>query len=173
MGYVLIAATPLFLLVVGLVIARARKLNWAEDVGFRAPKASAAFVWVTAFVAFAVAIEVLGSGGESARGSWVGKYSAADLAIRMVAVGLLYPIAEEFFFRGVFLGALRRRFGDLPAIIVPAIVFGAIHVQYDWPLLIVADGLLFGLARVRTGSVYVPMAMHVIGNSYAVWERLQ
>jgi len=126
---------------------------------------------VGAFVAFAVVIEMLGT-GDSARGSWAGKYGTADLAVRIVAIALLYPLAEEFFFRGVFLGVVRRKFGDLPAIVVPAIIFGVIHVQYGWPLLIVADGLLFGLARVRTGSVYVPMAMHIIGNSYAVWERL-
>jgi len=38
--------------------------------------------------------------------------------------------------------------------------------------LILADGLFFGLARHRTGSVVVPIVLHGVGNSYAVYQRL-
>jgi membrane protease YdiL (CAAX protease family) len=37
---------------------------------------------------------------------------------------------------------------------------------------IFVDGVIFGLARYRTGSLYPAIAMHMLGNSIAVAERL-
>ncbi|MEA3017867.1 MAG: protease family protein [Sphingomonadales bacterium] len=172
MDYVKIAATPLLLVAAGLLIIRFRRLSWREDVGFAAPRPVDVIVWVAVFVAAAALAELFAEADPA--GSWRDRYSGADLAIRLLAVPLIYPIAEEFFFRGVFLGVIRRRFGTAAAVALPAIMFGLIHVQYDWRAMafVALDGLIFGIARVRTGSVYVPMLLHVIGNSWAVWERL-
>jgi membrane protease YdiL (CAAX protease family) len=35
--------------------------------------------------------------------------------------------------------------------------------------IIVVDGILLGLARWRTGSVFVPIVMHALYNLYAIW----
>jgi hypothetical protein len=173
MEYLKIAAIPLFLTAIGIAIVRFRNLSWSEDVGFRAPTSAAlALLWVILFIAWAAAQEYFAS-GPSARGSWVGRYDSTQVAVRIAAIGLIYPVVEEFFFRGVFLGVVRRRFGTVAGILIPAIVFGLIHTQYDWPVWIVADGIFFGLARIATGSIYVPMLLHALGNSFAVWERLQ
>jgi uncharacterized protein len=172
MDYLAIALTPLLLAAAGLLIVRFRRLSWRDDVGFKAPRLVDLVFWCAIFVLIAALGELVSEGG--AAGSWRGEYSAADLAIRIVAVAFVYPIAEEFFFRGVFLGVVRRRLGDVAAIVLPAVMFGLIHVQYDWRgmAFVALDGLIFGLCRVRTGSVYVPMLLHILGNSYAVWERL-
>lgn len=173
MEYLKIASIPLFLALVGIAITRFRKLSWSEDVGFKSPSPAAlALLWVVLFVAWAAAQEYFAS-GPSDRGSWAGRYDASQVAVRIAAIGLIYPVVEEFFFRGVFFGVLRRRFGTAAAVLVPAIIFGLIHTQYDWPLWIVADGILFGVARATTGSLYVPILLHALGNSYALWERLQ
>jgi membrane protease YdiL (CAAX protease family) len=173
MEYLKIAAVPLFLTAAGVAIVRLRRLDWSEDVGFRAPSSAAlVLLWVGLFVALAAAQEIFAS-GPGARGSWAGRYDATQIAVRIAAIGLIYPIVEEYFFRGVFLGVIRRRFGSAAAVLIPAIIFGIIHTQYDWPVWIVADGILFGAARVATGSVYVPMLLHILGNGYALWERLQ
>ena len=37
---------------------------------------------------------------------------------------------------------------------------------------ILVDSLFYGLARAKTGTVLVPLVCHMIGNSYAAWERL-
>jgi len=167
-----IALLPLVLFGAGLAIVRFRKLDWREDVGFVRPRPVDLVFWTALFAAVAAIGELTAEGDPT--GSWRGRYSGADLAIRLVAVPLVYPIVEEFFFRGVFLGIVRRRFGDVAGVLVPAMMFAAIHVQYDWRgmLFVFLDGLIFGIARVRTGSVFVPMLLHVLGNSYAVWERL-
>jgi membrane protease YdiL (CAAX protease family) len=173
MEYLTIAAIPLFLTLTGLAIIRYRKLDWNADVGLRLPSSGGlALLWVALFFVLAAAQESFASDPDP-RGSWAWRYDATQIAVRVAAVGLIYPLVEEFFFRGVFLGVVRRRFGTIAAVLVPAIIFGFIHTQYEWPMWIVADGILFGLSRVSTGSVFVPMLLHVLGNSYAVWERLQ
>jgi membrane protease YdiL (CAAX protease family) len=158
----------------GLAMVKFRRLSWVDDVGLKRPGALDAAIWGLGFLILVLVLELVAGDGQHV-GGWRGKYDAANLAIRILAVGLIYPVAEEFFFRGALLGLVRRRFGDVVGILVPAIVFALVHIQYDWRgmAFILLDGLIFGLARVRTGSLYVAMLLHVIGNSYAVWERLQ
>jgi membrane protease YdiL (CAAX protease family) len=172
MDYLKIAATPLFLTLAGLAIARFRNLSWTNDIGFKLPSATAALAWSAAFLALMLAQELL-STGESARGTWLGKYDAMQIGVRILAVGLIYPVVEEFFFRGVFLSAARPKIGTAAAVIVTSVIFGLIHTQYSFPVWAIADALLFALCRVSSGSIYLPMLFHVIGNSYAIWERLQ
>lgn len=171
-GFASIALTPVVLLASGLLIIRFRKLSWREDVGFRAPRLVDVILWCAIFMLVDLTAEALATGDPD--GSWRGKYSGADLAIRLVAVPLVYPIVEEFFFRGVFFGVVRRRAGNLAAILAPALVFALIHVQYDWRgmAFVMLSGVLYGLARLHSRSVWVPMLLHVLNNSLAVWERL-
>ena len=176
MGTAIIFFNPLLFATIGFAVIRFRKLSLADDVGFRPFAAKDLLIWGGAFLVLAVAQEVISNaaGLESSAGSWRGKYGEADLAVRILAVGLLYPIAEEFLFRGVILGAFSRKFGPAAAVILSAIAFAVVHVQYDLIGMgfILADGLLFGAARVLGRSVYLPMIFHVLGNSYAVWERI-
>ena len=107
-------------------------------------------------------------------GVWRGKYDTANLLIRIAAIGLIYPVAEEYFFRGAILGMISKKFNDAAGIIVSALLFGLVHIQYDWRgmALIVVDALFFAICRTRTGSLYLTMLLHILGNSYAIWERL-
>ena len=170
--YAWIALTPAVLLAAGLLIVRFRKLSWRDDVGFRTPRLVDVVLWCAIFMLADVAAEAFATGDPT--GSWRGKYSGMDLAIRLVAVPLVYPIVEEFFFRGVFLGVVRRRAGKLAGVAAPALVFGLIHIQYDWRgmAFVMLSGTLYGVARVHSRSVYVPMLLHMLNNSLAVWERL-
>ena len=175
MDIAIIFATPVLLLSFGLLLTRLRRLSPVEDLGFRLPAPQAALLWLFGFLLLALAQEWISraAGMESSAGSWKGKYDAFDLAIRIVAVALVYPVAEEFFFRGALLGTFRQRFGTAGAVIGSSAIFALVHVQYDWRgmTFIAADALFFALCRVRAGSLYLVMLMHVLGNSYAVWER--
>lgn len=46
--------------------------------------------------------------------------------------------------------------------------------QYDavGMTLVFADALIYGWARQSSGSVLLPMLLHVLNNSYAAWERI-
>jgi membrane protease YdiL (CAAX protease family) len=109
------------------------------------------------------------------RGPWdFSPWIAAPLAasiMRVLAVCLFGPAAEELVFRGFLYGLLKDRIGVLPTIAVTAVGWALLHVDYSWWVIaiIVVDGLLLGLARWRTGSVFVPIAMHALYNFYAIW----
>ena len=86
-------------------------------------------------------------------------------------VGLGYAtvvaVAEEVHFRGLVLGALSSRFGTGRALMLSAALFAVPHAFLNgvlWIPLFVADGLLFGALRLRTGSVVPPIVAHLLGN---------
>jgi len=83
------------------------------------------------------------------------------------------PVVEEFFFRGFFYGALRRRMSIAVAALVDGAVFGIIHFQFDGldgllilpPLAVL--GVLFCLVYEKTGTLLAPIGMHAFNNAVA------
>jgi membrane protease YdiL (CAAX protease family) len=105
--------------------------------------------------------------------------STAALVGAAIFVCVIAPIAEEFFFRGFFFGALRRwhivvagrDFGTWAAALVTSILFGLAHTgsassQYLVPLGIL--GFILCLMRWWSGSLYPCIALHSINNSLAL-----
>lgn len=90
-----------------------------------------------------------------------------------IAFAAAAPIFEETLFRGfIFEGIDRSRLGSVPAIIITSFVWTMIHIQYDSYQLatIFVGGLLLGIARNRTGSIYPGMAMHALINAISMTE---
>jgi membrane protease YdiL (CAAX protease family) len=172
----IIFMTPLMLVLIGVAIARFRHLSWRDDIGFKPVAARQIALWGVGFLALVLTGEIVSrmAGLESQAGTWRTKYDALDIAVRIVAVGLVYPVAEEFFFRGAMLGFFNRRFGAVAAVIFSSAAFALVHVQYEWQgmLLIAADAIFFAVSRLRTGSLYPAILFHICGNSYAIWERI-
>jgi membrane protease YdiL (CAAX protease family) len=85
-------------------------------------------------------------------------------------VAVVAPMAEEFFFRGFFYGALRNWKGPWPAAVLTGLVFGAIHLGSAEAAFLLPLGF-FGfslcLLRERTGSLYPGIALHCMNNSLA------
>jgi membrane protease YdiL (CAAX protease family) len=92
---------------------------------------------------------------------------------------VIAPMAEEFFFRGFFFGALRRwrikvagrEIGVWVAAVVTGILFGLAHTGSASPQYLVPLGFLgfvLCIVRWRTGSLYPCMALHSINNSLAL-----
>jgi len=83
------------------------------------------------------------------------------------------PLTEEIFFRGFLFEGLRQsRLGGVGAILATAVVWAAIHQQYDAYGLgaIFVLGLLFGYARLKTRSILPPLLMHVVCNLVATLQ---
>ena len=101
---------------------------------------------------------------------WLAAPLLASL-LRVVAVCLFGPIAEELIFRGWFFGLLRPRLGLAVTLLVTSAGWALLHYDYGWAVIgvIVVDGLLLGLARLTSRSVWPPIAMHILYNLYAVW----
>lgn len=77
-----------------------------------------------------------------------------------VAVVLVAPVVEELFFRGLLLGALRRRWGTGVAVVGSSLVFGVTHFQPLQFVALTAAGLMFAGAAVRTGRLAAAIAVH-------------
>ena len=85
-------------------------------------------------------------------------------------VSVVAPMAEEFFFRGFFFGALRNWKGLWPAAVITGLVFGAIHIgsaEAAFLLPLAFFGFALCLLRERTGSLYPGIALHCMNNSLA------
>jgi membrane protease YdiL (CAAX protease family) len=81
------------------------------------------------------------------------------------------PLFEEVFFRGfLYEGFRHSRMGAAGAIIVTALVWAGFHLQYQ--LFQIASifvlGVIFGVVRNRTGSLWATMLMHSFHNFVAV-----
>ena len=95
------------------------------------------------------------------------------VALPWFAAIIAGPIFEEVFFRGfMFRGIEASGLGNGGAILITAFTWAAIHTQYDGYLLatIFVLGILLGLARAVTGSLYLTTAMHAATNAIATIE---
>lgn len=82
---------------------------------------------------------------------------------------LVGPIVEEIIFRGLILGMLLKFFRTpWLAILVSAIVFGAIHMTTSQLIFGGLYGLLLGWLFWRTGSIWPGVIIHVANNSTAM-----
>jgi membrane protease YdiL (CAAX protease family) len=78
--------------------------------------------------------------------------------------GIVGPIAEEIFFRGILYGFFRR-WGVLIALIVSTLLFVLAHpVLPGIPVTQVVGGVVFALAYERERSLMAPLTIHVLGN---------
>ena len=88
------------------------------------------------------------------------RVSGLELVVMGVAVVLVAPVVEELFFRGLLLGALRRRWGTGVAVVVSSLVFGVTHFQPLQFVALTAAGVIFAGAAERTGRLAPAIAVH-------------
>jgi membrane protease YdiL (CAAX protease family) len=84
-----------------------------------------------------------------------------DLVLFSLVVAVGAPLAEEFFYRGMVLQAIRRHTSDLVAVLGSAGLFAIIHVQ---PILFPGTfvlGVVAAVATLRTRRLGLAFAMHV------------
>jgi membrane protease YdiL (CAAX protease family) len=162
-------------MVVGVTALR----SWSrtrDALALSIPSFTAVAGWLAVSVVMLVASDTL---------TWVlGKPIVPDFMLDVVrsvtmdpllwlAVIIAAPLFEELFFRGFLIEGLRRgRLGGAGAVIVTATCWASIHIQYGLYEIatIFVFGLVLGAARIRTGSLWVPVAMHVLTNLVATME---
>ena len=91
-----------------------------------------------------------------------------SFVLMLICIGLFPAILEEFAFRGVVLGSLRKYMSDGTAIMVSAALFGLIHgnlVQIPFAFIV---GIGLGYCTVYTGSLVPAMIIHAINNALSV-----
>ena len=85
----------------------------------------------------------------------------------IISTALVPAFSEEFAFRGILMGSLRK-YGDSFAVIASAVLFGAMHgniIQIPFAFIL---GLIFGYVSCKTNSILPAIIIHFINNFYAV-----
>ncbi|WP_018881442.1 JDVT-CTERM system glutamic-type intramembrane protease [Thioalkalivibrio sp. ALE30] len=100
----------------------------------------------------------------------------------LLAVLLLYPVVEEWLFRGLLQGELLRRprfrerhLGVTRANLLTSAVFASLHLVHQpplWALSILVPSLALGHFRERYGNLRWPIALHILFNGVYILAGL-
>jgi len=85
----------------------------------------------------------------------------SDIILFFLVGGLIAPVAEEFFFRGLLYGFLRR-WGAVFAIIFSTLLFVAPHPNVS--IIQVTGGIVFAVSYEKEKNLLVPIIIHTLGN---------
>jgi membrane protease YdiL (CAAX protease family) len=90
-------------------------------------------------------------------------------AADVISAGLVAPIAEEMFFRGLLQTLMRNLFGSSwRAIFFAAAAFAVVHHWWTWPQIFFL-GCCLGYAYERSGNLWVSITMHALFNLTSIW----
>ncbi len=87
-----------------------------------------------------------------------------DIALFFLVGGIIAPVTEEIFFRGLVYGFLRR-WGFPVALVLSTFFFVVVHpAAKGVPFTQIVGGLLFAVAYELEGNLVVPITIHALGN---------
>jgi uncharacterized protein len=93
----------------------------------------------------------------------------SGLVVNLVMIAGLAAIGEELIFRGILVRLFREWTGNVHlSVIIPAILFSALHMQFYGFFGRVALGIILGYLFVWSGSLWVPVLVHFFNNAMAV-----
>lgn len=87
--------------------------------------------------------------------------------LALISTALVPGMVEEFAFRGILYGALKK-YGEGFAILSTAVIFGVLHGNISQIPFAFLVGLVLGYIRAKTGSVWICVIVHAINNSISV-----
>ncbi|MBI9092706.1 MAG: CPBP family intramembrane metalloprotease [Desulfobacterium sp.] len=91
-------------------------------------------------------------------------FKGRELIFFFITGGLVAPVAEEIFFRGIIYGYLRCVSVPM-ALALTTLIFALCHARSGGlPLFQMVGGLVFALAFERSKSIAAPIIIHVLGN---------
>jgi len=149
------------------LFALRRPRNWRTALG------GAAVVLVAVYILTAVLGPVLHPGREQGLTPehWDSSRAVPFFA-NAALVCIVAPFVEETMFRGVGFGLIQRLFGDEPAIVGSAVLFGLAHGLVESLPFVVALGIGLAWLRERQDSTIPGMFLHGVFNAIALAASL-
>ena len=137
-------------------------------LGLKTPSWRNALLWFGVFMALGLVIEMLAWLSPSFKTDFMQKVigSTTSMGWLVLGVGVMAPLFEEFLLRGLLYGTLRHTVDEHAGVAITAGVFALMHMQYDMAvmMLILPMGVVLGYARSRSGSIWVPVLLHMVNN---------
>ena len=96
--------------------------------------------------------------------------STNNMVLLWIAIVIAAPLFEECLFRGFLFEGLRHSpVGVAGTIAITSAGWAALHLQYAWFEIgmIFLFGILFSIAKLKTHSLWIPIAMHMMMNLLA------
>jgi membrane protease YdiL (CAAX protease family) len=168
-----LAATPIVIgLVAGLIYARGCRIR--DYLALRLPTARQAALAVAGLAALLVASDTTTYllGRPIVAQVMVDVYKTGWFPLLLLTLVVAAPLGEETLMRGFLYTGVASRWGARAAVLVSAVAWAVLHLQYDWYaiVLIAVMGIYLGEVRRRTGSVPLTMLLHGIANAVATIE---
>ena len=140
-------------------------------IGLDRPKILIGFmrglIWSACFgVAAAILFVLLMAGGVNALEFLHGAKPSSwqQIVVFLLVGGVLGPIAEEIFFRGIIYGFLRQ-WGAVIAIVFSTLIFVFTHpLGGGIPVTQLVGGIVFAVAYEKEKNLMVPITIHCLGN---------
>ncbi|TXR65144.1 CPBP family intramembrane metalloprotease [Bacillus sp. AY18-3] len=91
--------------------------------------------------------------------------STGGYVYQIIMVVFIAPIIGEFVFRGFLLQRFAAKWGTSIAIIVVAMLFALLHVDF---LGAVVFSVVLSIVYIRTNSLLMPIAIHMLNNAFVI-----
>ena len=150
------------------VFALRRPASWKRAVGLTVLALAAIYAAAAAYTGL---LSLLGDYDPSEEqglvpDGWDSSRAAPFIAF-FLAVTLLAPAVEELTYRGMGIWVLRP-YGTVLAIVATGLLFGLAHGLLIGLPILAFFGLVVGWLRIKTGSIYPPIALHAVFNGVAL-----
>ena len=104
---------------------------------------------------------------ESLLASYKEMFANQNPILLLIGGALIGPICEEIIFRGIILEGFLQKYNPTKAIIFSALIFGVIHFHPLQSVGAFFAGLVLGWIYIKTKSLWVCSAIHIINNLLA------
>lgn len=148
-------------------------MPFRDYVGLRSFKAITLLVWLPINFGYLVLSEVVRLAFNIPQSqSDITLYTTSNsLPMFFIGIVIFAPAFEEVLFRGFMFRGYFKSIGPFFAIILTAAMWAILHISsetvvYDIGVIFIG-GLLLGLARWKTGSLWITLAMHAFWNLLA------
>lgn len=164
-----ILMTQVYLLMGALVYMAVTKTKLREDLHIRKYRVSTFFlsllVLITAFP-MASLLNVLSQffAKNTTSGAIFDITQSVPVWLGILIIGCLPGFVEETLYRGIIFTAFRKR-SVLTGIVVSALCFGLMHLNFNQMLYAVYLGVIFALIVEATGSLVSTMILHMLFNA--------
>ncbi|WP_241292494.1 CPBP family intramembrane glutamic endopeptidase [Microbulbifer celer] len=157
-----------FILPVLLLVARFRTQPALDTLAVKAFPRKQLLPWIGVLLAF-IALEVAAvQWFDIEPGQFMETLAGSKHLLLALIIVFAAPLLEELVFRGYLFRAWRHsRLGFSGTLLLTSILFALLHAgQYHWIQLsfIFVLALILGVAREKSGSVLLPMLLHLLNN---------
>jgi membrane protease YdiL (CAAX protease family) len=170
--------TPLCIGLIVLFVWLRQGPSVKRYLGLNAIALRTIFMWLGIVTLFALASDMLTRylGRPIVPEFMVQLFETASVApLLWIALIVAAPLFEEVFFRGfIFKGFQHSKLGPIGTVLLTSLGWTVLHLQYGAYELVTIFllGILFGVARLKSKSIYPTLAMHALFNLFAMIQLI-